>query len=206
MTADRWQAYTSLVICNFRIVGIALVLSLIGRVEVLAQQKIRVVTKPVEPFSFNDGGQTKGFSIDLWEAVAKEANLQFEMRNVESVPQMLETLKTKQADVAIAAISITAERHAMMDFSQPYFDSGLQILVTSNVSRNGGVVANLSHQFMNWNTVKVIALVLLVMFAISHLVWWFERRRNAEMSADTYLAGAWASLWVTINRLCTLCW
>ena len=203
MTADGWQTYPSLVSCNFRIVGIALVLSLIGRVEVLAQQKIRVVTKPVEPFSFNDGGQTKGFSIDLWEAVAKEANLQFEMRNVESVPQMLETLKTKEADVAIAAISITAERHAVMDFSQPYFDSGLQILVTSNVSRNGGVVANLSHQFMNWNTVKVIGLVLLVMFAISHLVWWFERRRNAEMYPEPYRAGVWESFWWTISMLCT---
>src|SRR5205823_12419792 len=149
LTADGWQTYPSLVSCNFRIVGIALLLSLIGRVEVLAQQKIRVVTKPVEPFSFNDGGQTKGFSIDLWEAVAKEANLQFEMRNVESVPQMLETLKTKEADVAIAAISITAERHAMMDFSQPYLDSGLQILVSSTAERSGGLGGNLARQFWN---------------------------------------------------------
>src|SRR5438477_9317955 len=149
MTADGWQTYPSLVSCNFRIVGIALVLSLIGRVDVLAQQKIRVVTKPVEPFSFSEGGQLKGFSIDLWEAVAREANFQFDMQNLESVPQMLDTLKTKQADVAIAAISITAERHAMMDFSQPYFDSGLQILVAANAPRTGGVWGNLSHQFMN---------------------------------------------------------
>src|SRR5438034_8012326 len=92
------------------------------------QQKIRIVTKPVQPFSFTENGKLIGFSIDLWEAVAREAGLQFEIKSVETVPQMLEALKTKQADVAIAAISITAERHAMMDFSQPYYDSGLQIL------------------------------------------------------------------------------
>jgi len=161
------------------------------------------VTKPVEPFSFSEGGQLRGFSIDLWEAVAREAGFQFEMKNVEGVPQMLEALKTKQADVAIAAISITAERHAMMDFSQPYFDSGLQILVASNVSQSNGVFSNLSHQFMNWNTVKVVGLVFLVMFLISHLVWWFERRRNPEMYPEAYGAGVWESFWWTISMLCT---
>jgi polar amino acid transport system substrate-binding protein len=171
--------------------------------ELFAQQKIRVVTKPVEPFSFSEGGQFRGFSIDLWEAVAREANFQSDMKNMEGVPQMLEALKTKQADVAIAAISITAERHAMMDFSQPYFDSGLQILVAANAPRSGSVWGNLSHQFMNWNTVRVVGLVLLVMFLISHLVWWFERRRNPEMYPEAYGSGVWESFWWTISMLCT---
>jgi polar amino acid transport system substrate-binding protein len=168
------------------------------------QQKIRVVTKPVEPFSFTQSGKLVGFSIDLWEAVARETGLQFEMQNRETVPQMLEALKSKQADVAIAAISITAERHAMMDFSQPYYDSGLQILVATNAQANrGNVAVNLSRQFMNWNTLKVLGLVLLVMFVISHLVWWFERRRNAEMYPEPYAPGVWESFWWTISMLCT---
>jgi polar amino acid transport system substrate-binding protein len=45
--------------------------------------------------------------------------------------------------------------------------------------------------------------VLLVMFAISHLVWWFERRRNAEMYPEQYGAGVWESFWWTISMLCT---
>jgi ABC-type amino acid transport substrate-binding protein len=182
---------------------IALIL-LAAATHSFAQQKVRVVTKPVEPFSFTEGGKLAGFSIDLWEAVAKEAGLQFEMQNVETVPQMLEAVKTRQADVAIAAISITAERHAMMDFSQPYFDSGLQILVTTDVDRGGsGLGTNLTRQFMNWNTVKVLGLVFLVMFLISHLVWWFERRRNAEMYPEAYAPGVWESFWWTISMLCT---
>ena len=171
---------------------------------VLAQQKIRVVTKPVQPFSFTENGKLIGFSIDLWEAVAKEAGLQCDMQSFETVPQMLDALKTKQADVAIAAISITAERHAMMDFSQPYYDSGLQILVATNAEANrGNVVTNLTRQFLNWNTFKVLGLVFLVMFVISHLVWWFERRRNAEMYPEPYAPGVWESFWWTISMLCT---
>jgi len=203
LTPDRCQTYPSLVKRNYRVVGAALLCLWLGNVDAFAQQKIRVVTKPVEPFSFSEGGQLKGFSVDLWDAVAKEANLQFEMQNLESVPAMLEAVKTKQADVAIAAISITAERHAMMDFSQPYFDSGLQILVASNAARSGTVFGNLSHQFMNWSTVRVVGLVLLVMFAISHLVWWFERRRNPEMYPEPYGPGVWESFWWTISMLCT---
>jgi polar amino acid transport system substrate-binding protein len=167
------------------------------------QQKIRVVTKPVQPFSFTENGKLMGFSIDLWEAVAKEAGLQFEMQNVETVPQMLEALKGRQADVAIAAISITAERHAFMDFSQPYYDSGLQIMVATNAARSGNLAGNLSRQFLNWNTIKVVGAVFLVMFLISHLVWWFERRRNPEMYPEPYGPGVWESFWWTISMLCT---
>src|SRR5438270_6113928 len=167
------------------------------------QARIRDVTIPVEPLSFTETGKLIGFSIYLWEAVAKDAGFQFEIRNLESVPQMLDALKARQADAAVAAISITAERHAMMDFSQPYYDSGLQILVASNAARSGGVLGNLSHQFMNWSTVRVVGLVLLVMFAISHLVWWFERRRNPEMYPEPYGPGVWESFWWTISILCT---
>jgi ABC-type amino acid transport substrate-binding protein len=166
-----------------------------------AQQKVRVVTKPVEPFSFTQDTKLAGFSIDLWEAVAKEAGFQSDIRQVQTVPQMLDVLKAREADVAIAAISITAERHAFMDFSQPYYDSGLQILVATNAQRSGSLTANLARTFFNWTTFKVIAVLTLVMLIISHLVWWFERRRNAEMYPETYRAGVWESFWWTNSML-----
>lgn len=205
LTHRQEQTYPSGVITTARSLfffAVACSCCLVG--SVFAQQKIRVVTKPVQPFSFSDGGKLLGFSIDLWEAVAREAGLPFEMQNLETVPQMLDALKNKQADVAIAAISITAERHASMDFSQPYYDSGLQILVaTTNAARSGNVAGNLTRQFLNWNTFKVVGLVFLVMFVISHLVWWFERRRNAEMYPEAYAPGIWESFWWTISMFCT---
>jgi ABC-type amino acid transport substrate-binding protein len=166
-----------------------------------AQQKIRVITKPVQPFSFTENGKLMGFSIDLWEAVAKEAGFQFEMANVETVPQMLDTLKARQADVAIAAISITAERHAFMDFSQPYYDSGLQILVATNAQSSGSLSANLARTFFSWTSLKVVGVLLIVMLVISHLVWWFERRNNAEMYPEAYGAGVWESFWWTNSMM-----
>lgn len=187
----------------FRIALVVFACSYFGATHVNAQQKVRVVTKPIEPFSFTQNGKLIGFSIDLWEAVAREAGFQFEMQNLDTVPQMLDALKARQADVAIAAISITAERHAMMDFSQPYYDSGLQILVATSGAQTGSVSKNLTRQFFNWNSARVVGFVFLVMFVISHLVWWFERKRNAEMYPEPYAPGLWESFWWTISMLCT---
>ncbi len=164
-------------------------------------EKLRVVTKPVQPFSFTENGALVGFSIDLWNAVAREAGFEFEMRDVETVPQMLEALKAREADVAIAALSITAERHATMDFSQPFYDSGLQILVAGDTAAGGGSTMALLGTFFNWTTLKLVGVLLLVMLAISHIVWWFERRHNTEMYPERYGSGIWESFWWTISVL-----
>jgi polar amino acid transport system substrate-binding protein len=41
---------------------------------------------------------------------------------------MMTATKEKQNDLSIANISITLERETFLDFSQPIFDSGLNVL------------------------------------------------------------------------------
>ena len=53
------------------------------------QQKVRVITKPIEPFSFTQNAKLAGFSIDLWEAVAKEAGFQSDVLQVQTVPPLV---------------------------------------------------------------------------------------------------------------------
>ena len=75
-----------------------------------AAEKIRVVVKPAEPFAFEEGGVLKGYSIDLWKAVAAASGLAFETRVVETVQELLEAVQTGAADVGVGAISITPYR------------------------------------------------------------------------------------------------
>jgi len=63
----------------------------------------------------------------------------YELVWVKSVGEQIDSLKNKQADVAIAAISVTAEREAVIDFSQPFYESGLGILV--GTQRQSSIVA-----------------------------------------------------------------
>src|SRR5262249_42573416 len=90
---------------------------------------LRVATRIVRPFVFEQQGQLTGFSIELWQEISRELNTKSKFRVETSVQDILETVKSNQADLGIAAISITAEREKDWDFSQPMFDAGLQILI-----------------------------------------------------------------------------
>lgn len=69
-----------------------------------------------------------GFDIELMEAVATKAGIQFEFINLPFDP-MLAGLSECQYDIAIAAITITDERKAQFLFSDPYIDAGQIITV-----------------------------------------------------------------------------
>src|SRR5262249_3128724 len=90
---------------------------------------VRVATRIVAPFVFEEDGKLAGFSVDLWRSIAAELMLESEFSISRSVQELLSNVESEKSDVGIAAISITAERSKSLDFSQPMFDSGLQIMV-----------------------------------------------------------------------------
>jgi len=66
------------------------------------------------------------------ERVAAEAKLDYEFKGRWGHgAEALDVFEKPARDVALGAISITAEREAVVDFSYPYYKSGLQIMVNS---------------------------------------------------------------------------
>src|SRR5437660_7816708 len=112
----------------------ALLLSLLASAAaVFAQpkeEKLRVATRLVRPFVFEEKGQLTGFSIELWQEISKQVSVKSEFVVKPSVKELLDATGSKEADLAIAAISITADREVDWDCSQPMFDAGRQILTT----------------------------------------------------------------------------
>ena len=161
-------------------------------------QKLEVYTKPVKPFAFEEDGKAKGFSIDLWERVAKEAGLTFEIHWVKTVPELIEALKAGKADVAIAAISITSEREAVVDFSTPYYESGLGVLVTAHGQSATSVMLS---AIGSMSFLKMCALLVLMLFLTANLIWWFERHANHEQFPKTYKHGVWEASWWAISTI-----
>ena len=74
-----------------------------------------------------------GFDIELMEAVAVQAGIQYEFINLPFDP-MLAGLSECQYDMGIAAITITDERKAEFLFSDPYIDAGQIITVKAGNS------------------------------------------------------------------------
>lgn len=101
-------------------------------VKLIDSSKLTVCSDiPYEPFEFVKDGKNVGFDMDLASAIAKDLKVE---SNVLTVPfegiQSGQALNTAQCDVAISGISITDARKTVMDFSSPYLDDDLSLLVT----------------------------------------------------------------------------
>ncbi|HVF85185.1 MAG TPA: transporter substrate-binding domain-containing protein, partial [Abditibacteriaceae bacterium] len=137
-------------------------------------RELRVATRDVPPFVFQQRGQRVGFSVDLWNAIAQDLKLKSKMQTNNSVRDLLAQIESGQADIGISAISITSQRERNFDFSQPMFDSGLQILVRQQKTGNASLVEGLLSVFTPalW---RLLAFVLIIVLIPAHLVWLFER-------------------------------
>ena len=155
--------------------------------------QMTVATKSLPPFVFVDeNDEVTGFSIDYWNEVAARLGVETEWVVQETVTDILASTENGEVDAAIAGISITREREAVIDFSQPYYISGQQIVTRSSGSGTFRTLASLigSGTFL----VPLIILVLLVII-VSHLVWWFERGHDSDDFPYAYRAGIGEALW-----------
>jgi polar amino acid transport system substrate-binding protein len=163
--------------------------------------KIRVVTRNLEPFSFEKDGRRVGYAAELWDQLARETKLDYEIKVVQSAQEMIDALNNKTADVGVGAISVTAKREEVIDFTHPFYDSGLQVLVYgASVSFADNIWA-IAKNLFNLQLIGAFLLVMLVMFIISHLVWRFEHPINGDMWPADYKKGMWESMWWTISTL-----
>lgn len=162
-----------------------------------------VTTRLVKPFVFEESGKLTGFSIDLWQEIARQMNVEAEFVVKPTVKDLLDAVKSKEATFGIAAISITAEREVNLDFSQPMFDAGLQILVPAQGSR-ASVLSALVAGVFSAAVLPTLALVLLIILIPAHLVWWFERRNPTGMLTHKgYFPGIFEACWWAASTLAT---
>ncbi len=154
---------------------------------------VDVATKSLPPFVFVDENQeVTGFSIDYWNEVANRIGVDTNWVVEETVADILQSAENGDVDAAIAGISITRDREAVIDFSQPYYISGQQIVTRTSGGGTFRTLASLigSGTFL----VPLIVLVMLVVI-VSHLVWWFERGHDSDDFPYAYRAGIGEALW-----------
>jgi polar amino acid transport system substrate-binding protein len=166
-------------------------------------ESLRVATRLVKPFVFEANGNLTGFSVELWQEIAKQMNVKTEFVVKPTVKDLLDAVKSQEAAAGIAAISITAERELELDFSQPMFDAGLQILTPVQGS-HGELVKTIIANLISSAVLPYILGVALILLFIAHLVWWFERRNSTGMLAHRdYFPGIFEACWWAASTLAT---
>ena len=83
------------------------------------------------PFEFEEGGKYKGIDIDIIDAIAEEEGFEIELKPMD-FGGIIPAILADQLDVAIAGMSITDDRKEKVDFSDPYFDAGLTLVVSED--------------------------------------------------------------------------
>lgn len=81
------------------------------------------------PFEFeNDNGEMVGIDLDILAAIAQDQGFAFEIQSV-GFSAACAALEAGEVDGVIAGMSITDDRKAKYDFSEPYYDSGVGMAV-----------------------------------------------------------------------------
>lgn len=81
------------------------------------------------PFEFQDNdGNFVGIDMDLIRAIAEDQKFNVDIKPL-GFDAALQAVQANQVDGVIAGMSITDERRQVFDFSEPYFESGIQMAV-----------------------------------------------------------------------------
>ncbi len=156
-------------------------------------QSLRVSTKAIEPFVFvDDKGAVRGLSIDVWNVIDQRLGTKTTWQVRSNVKEIIADVSSGRADAAIAGISMTPERESQVDFSHPYFDSGLQILTRQNSSKSA------PRLFFDTVTSKGVLQpflwLMVAAVAMAHVMWLSQRRKNPDFPRG-YRKGMWESFW-----------
>lgn len=167
-------------------------------------EKLQILTKPIAPFVSKNGDELSGFSIDLWDLIAQERGWTYEWVYIETLGEMLSEMRESKGDAAIAAVSITAERETFIDFSYPYYQAGLQILVSGKDSGTGAAIWSAIKDLFTSQAFAIAAAIFLIsVLIVSNITWLLERKNNPQFS-QSYLPGLWDAFWWAIVTITTV--
>ncbi|MCI4662193.1 MAG: transporter substrate-binding domain-containing protein [Neomegalonema sp.] len=150
----------------------------------------RVATIERRPFVMVEpDGSLRGFSVELWRAIAEELGRQSDFTLAPTFADMLAEVQEGGVDVAAANISITAARERVMDFSQPIYSSGLAIITPAEEAGLSFIGLILESGILIWIGAAVLILVI-----VAHVMWWLERGGEPYFR-PWYPEGVWDAFW-----------
>jgi polar amino acid transport system substrate-binding protein len=154
-------------------------------------QPLRVATGPIAPFVIKQGDSLTGFSVELWDEIARRLGREFTWIESPTSDQQIALVQNGGADMAISAIAMTPSLEPKLDFSVPYFDSGLQIMVHTQASHP--VLDTLTGLFA-YPIRQFFGIALLIVFGLANVLWFVERRDNPTFQHG-YLRGVAEGMW-----------
>lgn len=150
-----------------------------------------VGTKVAPPFAMEqENGAWSGLAIDLWQLIAHELGRDYTLKPYQSTKDLIDAAAAGDIDAGVAAVTITAEREQSVDFSHPFFRSGLAI----SKERSSSVV-DVFRALTSGPFLATIGMLLALLFATGSLIWVVERKRNSAHFDEEPVTGIGHGFW-----------
>ena len=160
--------------------------------------QINIAIKEFPPFVFKE---LRGFCIDLAKVICKENNLTPKFVRYDSVPELIDAVESQECHIGFSGITITADREKRVDFSQPFFDSGLSVAV--RVEQTSGVTS-LYQAVLRLVGYSAI-LFFIALTIVAHVIWFIEKDDNDPKSFSTrYARGILGAYWWSVVTMTTV--
>ena len=173
-------------------VGLLLATTLLTGAADAQQERLTVVTVEITPFVERSGARADGFYIEIWEDVAQDLGVDFDLVWADSFADMLDMIETGMADVAVAPLAPTAEREERFDFSSAVISSGPQLGVHERTRSKVSLIGTL----LGSGALRVLLFAVLGLVILGHLIWLVERRdRDISDFHHSYPRGVIDGMW-----------
>jgi ABC-type amino acid transport substrate-binding protein len=154
--------------------------------------RLLVGTKQAPPFAIKHAdGTWSGISIELWQAIADELHLTYTWQEFD-LQGLLVAVQQGRVDAAVAALTLTAAREQLFDFSHPFYTTGLGIAVKRD--SKGHWWSGLQ-RLLSWKFLEIIAALVSLLGLVGMIVWLCERTHNPQQFGRGMLRGVGTGIW-----------
>ncbi len=150
---------------------------------------VRVAVYDVPPYgAVSANGTLSGVSLDLWRRVAQDLGWDYKLTPVFQMESILSGLEQGRFDVAIGAITMTAEREARIDFSYPAHRSGVAVALRKEA---GALAAISSYMTVATELGYLILGILALLVLLGSIIWLVERPRGSGAKPQESIVATW---------------
>lgn len=164
-------------------------------------------------FFVNEQGELDGFDASIIRELAEMHNWEVDFVQLPNFKSLFDAVYDGEVDMAISSITITSDREKLYDFSQPYMNTGLGILVPSD--ERIGLAASVKHFFSSRSDLFIellqIALAFLIFLIVFGFILYFtDEQRKEDANDDDGLTireifkGIYNSAWLAFTTASTI--
>lgn len=161
---------------------------------------LTVGTRQAAPFVMAQNDDYYGITIALLDEIKQELNLEFRFEE-RDIQGLLEGVEDGSLDMAASALTITSQREEMVDFTHPFFVTGLGLAIPHKTT--SPILATL-RGFISWEFLSVVLMLILLLGLLGMLIWLAERRVNQEEFGGTPAEGIGSGFWWSAVTMTTV--